>query len=139
MIKFSLNCKCGNIFDSWFSSSSEFERLKGKKYLTCPICNSSKITKSLMSPNLNKKSNTRILNNTSEQKVRNKLVEFKKFVEKNCKNVGNKFAQEARKIHYSKKGSKGIYGNATKEETRDLIDEGIEISTIPWIDNDKNN
>ena len=66
--------------------------------------------------------------------IKKELIDFRRYIEKNCKNVGDNFTQEARSIHYDKKTSKGIYGKATPKETSELLDEGIEVATIPWID-----
>ena len=115
-------------FDSWFSSSNEYERLKKKKLLNCISCGSIKVEKSLMSPNFFSKNNK--ITTQDEKKVleiKNKLKEYKKFVEKNLDYVGDDFAYEARSIHYGgKKRKKGIYGKASKEEIKDLSEEGIE-------------
>ena len=134
MIKYHLTCKCGKKFESWFSSSSEYDVLRKKKFVNCIYCNSTSIEKSIMSPNLPTKSNKVIKKNNVEKKIAKQLLEFRKYIEKNCKNVGDNFTQEARSIHYDQKTSKGIYGKATPEETSELLEEGIEIATIPWID-----
>ena len=135
MIKYNLKCKYSRNFESWFSTSHEFERLKLKKLLNCPFCNSTSVEKSIMSPNLSNKSNKTSKN---AKQIRQQLIKFRNFVEKNCKDVGDRFAEEARSIHYDKKSSKGIYGKATPEETAELENEGIEVSTIPWIDKSEN-
>ena len=70
--------------------------------------------------------------------IKKQLIEFRKYIEKNCKNVGDNFSHEARSIHYDKKNSKGIYGKATPEDTAELLEEGIEVTTIPWIDKTEN-
>ena len=70
--------------------------------------------------------------------MKKQLLEFRRYIEKNCKNVGKNFSKEARNIHYDKKTSKGIYGKATAEETSELLEEGIDIATIPWVDNSEN-
>ena len=133
MIKYNLGCKCGKTFESWFSSSSEYDSLKKKKLIKCIYCNSINVKKTLMSPNLKQKSN-KIRNNAKFEKiVKKELIKFRRYIEKNCKDVGNNFSQEARAIHYDKKTSKGIYGKASKEETQELLEEGIEIATVPWI------
>jgi hypothetical protein len=138
MIKYSLSCDCGKIFDSWFSSSSEYENLREKKLISCIFCESSSVKKSVMSPNLLSKTN-KIDSKTKFQKdIKKQIIGFKKFIEKNCKNVGENFPREARSIHYDKKKSQGIYGKATPKETAELIDEGIEVATIPWIDKTEN-
>mgnify|MGYP001346562155 CR=1 FL=1 len=140
MIKFKLTCKeCSKTFDSWFASSKEFEKLKKLKYVNCINCNSSSIEKSLMAPNvLNSKKKT-IKSNNKFNEVRKKIREYQKFVEKNFKYVGNNFTYEARSIHYNKnKNKKGIYGNASLEEIKDLKEEGIETEVIPWIKDNEN-
>jgi hypothetical protein len=141
MIKYQLNCKkCQKKFDSWFSSSNEYERLKKKKLLNCISCGSIKVEKSLMSPNFFSKNNK--VTTQDEKKVleiRNKLKEYKKFVEKNLDYVGDDFAYEARSIHYGgKKRKKGIYGKASKDEIKDLSEEGIETQVIPWLEDKEN-
>ena len=139
MIKYNLTCKCGETFEGWFSSSNKFDKLLRNKLVTCVTCSSTSIKKSIMSPNLSNKAkkNFKIYKNTKS--VKKKLLEFRKFVEKNFKYVGDKFTEEARSIHYDdKKNSKGIYGKATSKQTEELLDEGIEVSTIPWIDKTEN-
>ena len=91
-----------------------------------------------MSPNLTSKSNKNSAKKNIEKDIRKELLNFRKYIEKNCKDVGDNFSREARNIHYDKKRSKGIYGKATPEETAELLDEGIEFETIPWIDKREN-
>ena len=138
MIKYNLTCKCGEIFESWFSSSSEFDSLCKKKLIKCIYCESSLIKKSVMAPNLSSKSNKISTKTKLEKNIKKQLLNFRKYVEKNCTNVGVNFSREARSIHYEKKTSQGIYGMATPEETSELIEEGIEIVTIPWIEKSEN-
>ena len=138
MIKYNLTCKCGEIFESWFSSSSEFDSLCKKKLIKCIYCESSLIKKSVMAPNLSSKSNKISTKTKLEKNIKKQLLNFRKYVEKNCTNVGDNFSREARSIHYEKKTSQGIYGKATPEETSELIEEGIEIVTVPWIDKSEN-
>ena len=139
MIKYSLTCECGKNFESWFSSSREYDLLKKKNFISCIYCHSTNIKKSVMSPNLPSKSNKIINKNKLEKSVRKQLVDFRRYIEKNCKNVGDNFSQEARNIHYDKKTSKGIYGKATPEETSELIEEGIDIYTLPWAEDKSEN
>jgi len=139
MIKYNLVCKCGNIFESWFAGSSEFDCLLKKKIVKCTYCNSSSIKKSMMAPRLTRKSNQILKSKKSEINVKKQLINFKKYVEKNCENVGERFSQEARSIHYDNKTSKGIYGKATQEETSELIEEGIDVYTLPWPDDKSEN
>ena len=91
-----------------------------------------------MSPNLGNKSNKFAKENKIKKNIKKQLLNFRKYIEKNFTNVGEKFPQEARKIHYDKKTSKGIYGKATPEETAELLEEGIDVATIPWTDKTEN-
>jgi len=141
MIKYSLNCKkCSNEFNSWFSASKEFDRLKKLKLINCQKCGSLDIQKSLMSPNL-AKTKKKTINNDSEKfkKIKKKLIDYQKFVKENFKFVGDNFAYEARSIHYDKKKSKkGIYGKASLDDVKELKEEGIETEVIPWIEENEN-
>ncbi len=141
MIKYKLKCKkCKNIFDSWFSSSKEFDKLKRINLLNCNECNSTQVEKTLMAPqvissikNKNQKSN--------EKKIKlfkNKIREYQKFIKNNFEYVGDNFTYEARSIHYNNKKTKGIYGKATNEDINSLKEEGIEIQNIPWIKDEEN-
>ena len=91
-----------------------------------------------MAPNLTSKSNKISKKNKLERNVKKQLINLRKYIEKNCDNVGENFTQEARNIHYDKKTSRGIYGKATPEETSELLEEGIEVATIPWVDKSEN-
>ena len=138
MIKYNLICECGKTFESWFSSSVECDVLRRKKLINCIYCDSISIDKSIMSPNLFSKSNEIYKKTKLEKNIKKQLVEFRKYIEKNCMNVGNNFPQVARSIYYDKKTSRGIYGEATPEETAELLEEGIDITTIPWINKSEN-
>jgi len=138
MIKYNLECKCGKNFESWFASSREYDSLCKKQLIKCIYCDSVSVKKTVMSPNLTNKSNKLSKKTKSEKGFKQELVNFRKFIEKNCENVGDNFTREARNIHYDKKTSKGIYGKATQEEASELIDEGIEVATIPWLDKSDN-
>ena len=134
MIKYNLICKCGESFESWFLSSSGFDSLCKKKLIKCIYCGSLSVKKSVMAPNLPSKSNKVFKKTKLEKNIKKQLLDVRKYIEKNCKNVGENFTREARSIHYDKKTSQGIYGKATPEETSELLEEGIEVATIPWID-----
>ena len=138
MIKYNLTCKCGESFESWFLSSSGFDYLCRKKLIKCIYCGSLSVKKSVMAPNLPSKSNKVFKKTKLEKNIKKQLLDFRKYIEKNCKDVGENFTQEARSIHYDKKTSQGIYGKATPEETSELLEEGIEVATIPWIDKSEN-
>ena len=142
MIKYKLICNDCNIkFDSWFASSIEYEKLKKRKFLTCHSCNSLKVEKTLMTPQLinsKTKSETK-LDPVKYQRIKKTIKNYQKFIKDNFQYVGGNFAYEARSIHYnSKKKSKGIYGSASAQDLKDLKDEGIEAQMIPWIE-DKDN
>jgi hypothetical protein len=138
MIKYNLTCECGKDFESWFSSSTEYDVLKKRKLVNCIYCNSTSVKKSIMSPNLPVKSQKKSKKVELEKNIKKQLLNFRRYIEKNCKNVGDNFPQEARNIHYDKKTSKGIYGKATQEEANELLEEGIEVGTIPWINKYEN-
>ncbi len=142
MIKYKLFCKnCTLKFDSWFASSNEYERLKKKKLLTCHKCNSVKVEKTIMAPQLiNSKSKTsENFNMEKHHKIKKTIIGYQKFIKDNFKYVGDNFAYEARSIHYnSKKKSRGIYGSASNEDLKELKEEGIDAQMIPWIDENEN-
>ena len=142
MIKYKLKCKnCELTFDSWFASSLEYEKLKRKKLISCHICNSIKVEKTLMAPKmLNRGLKDKSIKEFKKYKnINRKLKEYQKFIKNNFEDVGDNFAYEARSIHYNnKKNKKGIFGNASKDEIKELKDEGINTEIIPWFE-DKNN
>jgi len=138
MIKYNLICECGKTFESWFSSSDEHDVQQRKKLINCIYCDSTSVRKSVMAPNLFSKTNKTSKNTNIEKKIKKQLLELRRYIEKNCKNVGDNFPREARSIHYDKKTSKGIYGMATPEETLELLEEGIDVATIPWQNKSEN-
>ena len=138
MIKYNLICECGKTFESWFSSSDEHDVQRRKKLINCIYCDSTSVRKSVMAPNLFSKTNKTSKNVNLEKKIKKQLLELRRYIEKKCKNVGDNFTREARSIHYDKKTSKGIYGRATPEETAELLEEGIDVTTIPWPNKSEN-
>ena len=138
MIKYNLACKkCNKSFDSWFSSSKEYDKLKKLRLITCYNCGSPEVDKNLMSPN--------VLNfkNEKKDKIRDNkktIKEYQKFIKNNFKYVGENFAYEARLIHYKDKNKAkgGIYGNASLDQLKELMEEGIETEIVPWV-NEKDN
>tara|TARA_Y100001958_G_C20694902_1_gene203611 strand:- start:77 stop:505 length:429 start_codon:yes stop_codon:yes gene_type:complete len=142
MIKYKLFCKnCNLKFDSWFASSNEYERLKKKKLLSCHKCDSVKVEKTIMAPQLinTKSNNHEKVNIEKYKKVKKTIIGYQKFIKENFKFVGDNFAYEARSIHYNgKKKQKGIYGSASKEDLKELKDEGIDTQMIPWIEESDN-
>jgi hypothetical protein len=134
MIKYQLKCECGKEFESWFASSKEFDKLEKKKMLSCICGTSNKISKQLMSPQVRGATKTDgDKKKEIYQNVQKKLADLRKYVEKNAEYVGDKFASEARSIYYDKKNVRNIYGVTTPEETSELLDEGIEVSSVPWV------
>ena len=142
MIKYKLVCKnCNNFFDSWFASSKEYEKLKKLKHINCDNCNSLKVEKTLMTPSVlnSKKEKSVIYKNKKYTKIKNTIKEYQKFIKNNFEYVGEDFAYKARSIHYNnKKRSKGIYGNATVKEVKELKEEGIDTEVIPWVNQNDN-
>ena len=139
MIKYRLSCKnCKLIFDSWFATSQEYDKLKKKKLLNCYNCSSLKVEKTLMAPKLINKS----LNNEKSkelQKYKNIIKKYQKFIKKNFEYVGENFSQKVRSIHYSdNKKEKGIYGTASKKDLEELKEEGIDTQMIPWVEDNDN-
>lgn len=142
MIKYRLACKdCHTLFDTWFASSKEYERLKKKNMISCYKCDSLKVEKTLMSPKILKsyKGETLEVQTNNYKRVKKKILKYQKFIKENFKYVGEDFAHEARSVHYNdKKNLNGIYGSATKQDLKELKEEGIEAEIIPWIE-DRNN
>ena len=141
MIKYKLLCNdCELRFDSWFSSSSEYEKLKKKKLLICHNCNSEKVEKTLMAPQLiSKAKNEEKFDTQKYKKIKKTIKDYQKFIKDNFKYVGDNFAYEARSIHYnSKKPTKGIYGKASQKDIKELKEEGIDTQLIPWVDEKEN-
>ena len=141
MIKYRLVCKnCEITFDSWFSSSKEYERLKKKNFLICYNCSSLNVRKTLMSPSIFISKNNSKTDKEIQKYKETRLIisKYQKFIKKNFDYVGDNFAYEARSSHYKKKALKGIYGTATKEDLKELKEEGIKTEIIPWIKNNTN-
>ena len=143
MIKYNLACKkCKKSFDSWFSSSKEYDKLKKLSLINCYNCGSIEVDKNLMSPNVLNHKNKKLekIKNKKFEEVKKTLKDYQKFIKNNFKYVGENFAYEARSIHYKnkKKTKEGIYGNASLEQLKELNEEGIETEIVPWI-NEKEN
>ena len=140
MIKYNLKCNNDHEFESWFSDSKEFERLKTKKLLECIYCNSKIINKSIMAPMISVQKSDNLnkfkINNNILRKQRKKLIKLRNFIEKNFEYVGEDFSKKVREIYYDKKNKKTIYGITSPEERRELKDEGIDLLSIPWLDKD---
>ena len=140
MIKYLLKCNNKHEFESWFSNSTEYEKLKKKKLIECIFCKSLKVDKSIMSPNIvgKKSKNVNKFNDKEFIKIKKELQKMKKFVEKNFKYVGADFPREVRDIYYNNKKNKNIYGTVSSKEREELKEEGIELDSIPLIQDKKN-
>ena len=138
MIVFKLKCKdCNFGFEGWFENSKEYSKQQKNNQVSCPNCNNSSIIKSIMAPNVSKKSNSKI----SKQKktMINDIKKFKKIVEKNFDYVGDNFTEEAKKIKYGETEERPIYGQANLEQTKELIEEDIVFTPLPWSPAKKSN
>ena len=142
MIKYKLLCKdCNLKFVGWVASSNEYVRLKRRKLLNCHKCNSVKVEKTIMAPQLisHKPKTDEKVNLEKYNNVKKTIKDYQKFIKNNFNYVGDNFAYEARSIHYNKKKKeKGIYGNASTQDIEELSEEGIETETIPWINDNEN-
>ena len=138
MIVFNLICStCEYKFEGWFDNSSAFESQKKRKLINCPNCESSKIKKTLVAPNVGKKSNSK--KTTNKKTIASNINKIKKIVEDNFDYVGDQFTEEAKKIKYGETEDRPIYGEATIEQTKELIDEDISITPLPFQSSKKNN
>ena len=137
MIKYNLKCHNDHEFESWFSNSKEFDKLNKKGLLECIFCSSKKINKSIMAPTIlnSKEKNYQLdITNKDFKGEKNKLLNIRKYIEKNFEYVGKDFSKKVREVYYDKKSKKAIYGTTTPQEREELADEGIDLLTIPWVD-----
>ena len=158
MIRYTLRCDRGHAFESWFQSSSAYDTQVRRKLVTCPVCDSTKVEKAIMAPQIVSKKgrqnavpapveaapaetpageSTPLLM-AQERELRAKLKELRDHIVKNADNVGERFPNEARKMHYGDIEHRPIYGEASPEEARSLIDEGVEVSPLPVLPDDRN-
>ena len=156
MIRYSLRCEGGHAFESWFQSSSAYDSQVKRKLVTCPACGSAKVEKSIMAPQIVGKkrrdsaapapaASTDVtapastpLMMAQERELRTKLRELRDHIVKNADNVGERFSSEARKMHYGDIEHRPIYGEASPDEARSLIEEGVEVSPLPVLPEDRN-
>ena len=139
MIKYNLKCQNDHEFESWFSNSKEFDKLNKKSLLECIYCSSKKINKSIMAPTiLNLKENNKQIEmiNRDFKDEKNKLLNLRKYIEKNFDYVGKNFSKKVREVYYDKKNKKAIYGTTTPNEREELAEEGIDLLSIPWVNKD---
>ncbi|MBS0519306.1 MAG: DUF1178 family protein [Proteobacteria bacterium] len=156
MILYRLRCSKGHEFESWFKDSKTYERQEKKALIGCPSCGDSKVARAVMSPRIGKggrgpevevpaesaaapavppaeQQKMAALAHHVPKELREALLKVRAEVEKNCEPVGERFAEEARKIHYGESTKRGIYGQTTEEEAEALAEEGIEFGRLPWI------
>jgi hypothetical protein len=156
MIRYNLRCERGHAFESWFQSSSAYESQEKRKLVSCPACGSAKVERAIMAPQIvGKKTSDSAapspaaaidaatpastpLMMAQERTLRAKLKELRDHIVKNADNVGERFPNEARKMHYGDIEHRPIYGEASPEEARSLIDEGVEVSPLPVLPDDRN-
>ena len=136
MILFDLCCENEHTFEAWFPSSKNYEEQLRKKMIKCPFCDSSKIKKALMAPNLGpakkKEDSFSVVKDSQKSDLANQINNIKKYIEKNTEDVGKDFAEEARKIYYGEKESRPIRGQTTTKQAKDLEEEGVPFSRLPW-------
>jgi hypothetical protein len=160
MIRYALVCEQGHRFESWFQDSAAYDEQAGSGLVTCPQCNSSKVNKAIMAPRLSAtaKKGASIqaatpapeapanpatpapvaMMSPQEQELRAKLKEVRDHLIKNADNVGAKFPEEARKMHYGEIEHRSIYGVASPEEAKELSEEGIEFHPLPTLPDERN-
>lgn len=151
MIVFDLTCHQGHVFEAWFKDGATFERQRKGRQVACAVCGSARIRKAPMSPRLSKGKavapvaadsaggDTRpeaFSNDPRVERARQlqaELAKLRQQVEQNCDYVGERFPEEARKIHYGESKARGIYGEATDKQASELVDEGIKVARVPWL------
>jgi len=158
MIRYNLRCERGHAFESWFQSSSAYESQEKRRLVSCPSCGSVKVERAIMAPRIVSKkgrdsapapaaeiAGTEVAATEStpllmaqERELRAKIKELRDHITRNADNVGERFPTEARKMHYGDIEHRPIYGEASPDEARALIDEGVEVSPLPVLPDDRN-
>ncbi|MCJ8510091.1 DUF1178 family protein [Rhizobium lemnae] len=142
MIRYTLVCDNAHSFEGWFSSSSDFDQQVESGFLTCPVCNSASVSKALMAPSVStarkQEQRQQVAMDIARQEAIAKLREAVQTIRSSAEDVGERFPEEARKIHYGETEQRGIIGQASLNEVRELIDEGIEVAPLPVLPEDAN-
>ncbi|OHV82020.1 DUF1178 family protein [Rhizobium sp. LCM 4573] len=142
MIRYSLSCENAHTFEGWFSTSADFDGQVASGFLTCPVCNSASISKTLMAPSVStarkKEEKQAVAMDMARAAAEAKLKAAVAAIKANAEDVGDKFPEEARKIHYGEADARGIIGQASFGEVRDLLEEGIEVAPLPALPEDAN-
>ena len=132
MILFKLRCGAEHEFDAWFRDGAAYERQAGRGLISCPDCSDTTIAKAPMAPRLARSAAPEPASASPEQ-LRRMFQQLRRHVETNCDYVGDRFAEEARRIHNGEADARGIYGEATEEDAQALADDDIEVARIPWV------
>ncbi len=147
MIRYDLVCRQGHIFDGWFSSSAAFDEQGKTGEVRCPQCGTPHVEKQLMMPGIPVKSNRRASTpqtftstprDPRAEALQNAIRELRRYVKEKADYVADGFPEEARRMHYREIKQRGIYGEATLDEARELIEEGIEVRPLPSVPEDHN-
>ena len=136
MILYELRCEAGHGFEAWFRNSDTYDVQVAAGEVNCPVCGSSSVEKALMAPAIAKRpaeDDKARRTHTTMADARRELEALRQKIEENCEYVGDRFADEARKIHYEEAAHRDIYGEATETEARELEEEGIGVARIPWV------
>jgi hypothetical protein len=147
MIRYDLICDRGHAFDAWFANSDAYDTQRKRGFVECAQCGTNKVEKQIMAPSIgaktNRKSETAVpmMSPPADPRMQAMIQvmrEMRKHVEANAENVGDKFAEEARKQHYNEADKRGIYGNASPEDAKALVEEGIDVYPLPVLPEDGN-
>jgi hypothetical protein len=141
MIRFSLVCERDHEFDGWFRNSDDFDTQKKRGFVSCPVCNSAKVDKALMAPAVStgrKKEKIALAVGEEQKKMLQQFHELGRKLREGAENVGDKFADEARKIHFGETEARGIYGEASPDEVKGLLDDGVEFMPLPPLPEERN-
>ena len=141
MIRFALVCDHDHEFEGWFGGNDDFETQSKKAMIACPVCGSTAVAKALMAPSVStskEKREVAVAAGTKQAELMRKMQELAREVRASSENVGERFAEEARKIHYGETDPRGIYGKASGEEVKGLIDEGVGVLPLPDLPEEQN-
>jgi hypothetical protein len=141
VIRFSLHCDRAHDFEGWFRDNADYDTQSKRGFVECPSCGSKKVSKALMAPAVStarKKEKKALAANAEQKRMMAELKQLAEKMRENSDYVGDKFAEEARKIHFGETEARGIYGEATPDEARDLIEDGVEFMPIPVFPDDRN-
>ncbi|MCD2182251.1 DUF1178 family protein [Rhizobium sp. TRM96647] len=142
MIRYDIVCDNAHEFEGWFGSSEDFDRQRERSLVSCPTCGSPRVTKRLMAPSVStarkKEERRHAVMTAHNQEMVGKLRELVTAIRANAEDVGERFPEEARKIHYGEAEQRGLIGKATAQEARELIEEGVEIAPLPVLPDETN-